>query len=684
MNENNALITLAYLEAREDPLAVFRDYAEIVLQGFSEREGRLDMISDRVNALAGVTVPMRILKICLLSLEKDGRIRKLPHGAGYRSVNSENKASRFEEEKEKLYNIECKVVEGLASFANGYKVPWDKELARKHLTHYLVADGNAFPIFAGGVIEGPGKKPTRLVAPSWYVAKFISKELAEGGEGKNRLMVIARGLMLYAGIFCGSDITSGGTGKYNGVDFYLDTKLILRLLGYSLEAEVKAARELATLITSYHHANICVFPHTVDEVFNALKDAAQTLRNGKEIRDMELRLHAKSNEWGEVDCKIAIEEASRYISNKLIVAGPVEYNDQMVRKHNLDWASLEKFIHGRHQQWKEAAIMNDVDSLNRINVLRRGDYSEATGDRLPLLVTSNFALLKTVRDYVITTRKKRSQGDRDDLWNPGRLPLVTDGMLTCRLWLPLALGGQDKTKVPELTFARNAAAAEQLPPDFYTKLSVRFKKLRDAHGDSKVLESAVENIMADRLTDLLIKNSAGEEDGLTIEAVACSLNELEAIKKVNLDEEALAAEQLRKQERDKLFKHGLERCETLFGPIRKFLMRLIPWYGVILTGFLAGLRWVTDLFQATEGLFGTNATLVLFAVLSIGLNVAEEILKIKQVKIARWVKLALWNPVEKTFRDEFHFHEQAIQDEIIKEFQKRVPVLAKIDSKNNK
>jgi hypothetical protein len=59
-------------------------------------------------------------------------------------------------------------------------------------------------------------------------------------------------------------------------------------------------------------------------------------------------------------------------------------------------------------------------------------------------------------------------------WNLSAMPIVTDYMMMCRLWLPKA---KTLVSIPTLVLARNAYAAQRLNSPFFDRIKVAANEL---------------------------------------------------------------------------------------------------------------------------------------------------------------------------------------------------------------
>lgn len=528
MNTENTLIALAYVKETENPLEVFCNYILICLLKAPEKKLRHDELCNTIEELFGIKMPHHMIKMFCRILEKQKKICKLPQGAGYLCQDESFDLNAFEEKKDQLSHKEWVIVNGLLNFAEDYNLPWTYDDAKRYLTDFLVVRENAVRIFSKNYIEEIERE--KYIPNEWYVGKYVS-HILECNDGRSEyLLDVVNGLMIYLGVYETKDYYQDCTQKFKGTDFYLDTKLLLRVMGFSWKLEKESAQELVDLIQKDYGGNVCVFEHTIGELESALYTASECLAKDEAIIDSELRIYAELNNCSAYDLKLH-SKSVRGIVNKLgfKITEAVEWNDDDIKKWNLDEEKIKNYIKEKHPKWKDRAIENDICAINYINILRKGDYSVKYGGRkkLPVFITTNTALVWRMREYI------NIYGEEDKgvaAWKTNALPIITDNMLMCRLWLPRA---QANMTVPALTLARNAYAAQQVTPDFFEKMRKTAVDLKEKHRIDVINISTVRK---EKFEELLIKKTAGDIDEMTVDVLATSMDELIKLETVNLNE----------------------------------------------------------------------------------------------------------------------------------------------------
>lgn len=470
-----------------------------------------------------------LLDTCLKILARDRRIAISRSTKGIVLINIGFDLERFERERLVFKEQELRVIDSLIRFSSelGVVPKWTEQQSREYLSRFLLKDDFGLNLaLTGDVRVGKSSK----LSTDWYIGRYVSK-LPKDSEEYNYLVKVSHGLMVYMGIAETSNDKQEFSQKFAGTDFYLDTKIILRAMGLSLPFYEQTAKDLIELIRKYNKGNIVIFDHTFDEVQTALSNAAREMKYYKRVNDDELnlyRLYYGCDEDDFLQIRDSAKEKIQKIMGIEIKSSCQDWNDNNVQSNNLDWAGLYKKITEDHPKWKDLAIKNDVTSINTINIIRRHDYSQRFGGikKLPIFVTTNTALIASVREFVAEEFDAKEQTVRDG-WSKNRLPIISEGVLLCRLWAPQS---SKLSSMPVNILAANAFAAQQAESEFYEKIK---KECEKAHVLFKDTPLNVENYRDRKLEETLVTQSHGDIEKIDESLIALSLDEMLKIETIN-------------------------------------------------------------------------------------------------------------------------------------------------------
>lgn len=677
MKNGNALIALAYVKETENPLEVFCNYIVICLLESSEKKLRCDEIETKINERFGLNMPSNLLKMCCRILQQDKRIEKLANGAGYELKDTTFDYNKYNEKRISLQRMERLVINGLITYVEKYNLNWEYDDARNELSEFLISRGNAALIFSDKTVEAVEME--NHVPNSWYVAKYITYMLEVNDDRTEYMLDIVNGLMIYLGLYEIGDYREDKEKKFRGTKFFLDTKLILRLLGYSWELETKSVKEMVDLIRNEYGGTICVLEHTISEVEFALRSAAMSLKKNETILDTELRVFSSLMGCTYFDFELYGKSVRRNIEGMHIhVQRELDWSKETVYRCNLDWEKVKEFIKKRHPKWKDRAIGNDVDSINYINILRKGDYSIKYGGRkrLPVFITSNTALVWDVKNYIL-------ENSKDDkgvaAWNTNALPIITDNMLICRLWLPKA---DAFSSLPELTLARNAYAAQQVGYEFFDRLRESARDLKQKHNIDAM---DISQVMRDKLEELLIKNIAGNIEDVTAEILARSVEELVKLETADLHS---TVDELHENEKkhstetqkskENIVKSATERYKRRAGR-ETLVIQAVSFWWIYVAVVFAGLGLVISYVKQTPYFNGLAYSGAAYVFVFILLKVLEKALSRNTVGDSIMAKVTerQWKHFSRKVRKSLLDFEKEMEEEILESCIKEIPVFRK-------
>ena len=527
LKNKNALVALAYIKTNENPVVVFCNYILYVLSKSSTQSMRIDELHDSVYEEFGLDLPIQMINICTKILKKRKSVEILPNGAGLHFCDESFDITSFDDAFAQLHFKETSVINCLTGYVKKrWKIEWSYDDAKRYLSVFLDEQGNAASIF----LDDEMSKANKL-SPSWYIGHFVTdlQNQRESVEWKY-LLDIVNGMMIYQGVYYIDDYNQNKAQKFKDTEFYIDTKLLLRYLGYSFPEQVKAARELIDLIINEYQGRIMVFDQTIAEVSNALAAAGREYNRKKEINDWELRGYVALNPTG---AELLSEKAEALMttiekSNKISRCEVSDWGRPEYHKHYINDTALTSFIKSEHESWRDGTIKNDVAVINQINILRKSDYSIRYGgkSKLPVFVTTNLSLVYSVKNYIINA--KDNEGEL--YWNSHALPVISDNMLLFRLWVPVA---NKYSELPAITMSKYAYAAQNVGVNYFAVL----KEKAEQYRQEKSLDTInISEARRSKLEEIIIKNTNGDSDQLTDEIYAISVDEFLALEKIDMQD----------------------------------------------------------------------------------------------------------------------------------------------------
>jgi len=525
---NNTNIALAYINEMGNPLKVFCNLLIYVLSKGDNQTLRIDEVKEAILKEFGLKVPSHIIKACTKILKKNYDIEILKNGGGYKFRKSNFDIKRFESELIQRKVREENLIKDLQEYLTEMDIELTIDEARKKFIDFLIASNYAYSLFSNGSTESI-KFDRKIISSEWYISQYIKKIEREKSSNFDYILDIVKGLMIYIGLCQFSDFNQEREEKFRGTSFYLDTKMMLRYLGYSWPELVEETRELVDLIRKDYKGNICIFEHTYSEISSALSNEIFVLKNGGQ-ENYELRCFRILKKYRKEKFEIDLKKLEDKIKEeKIEIKQDVDIKTDKNLHYNLDYNAFCEYIHENYPNWKENAIYNDVHSINQIHVMRRGNYSKIFGgkQKLPIFVTTNYSLIASCRKCL---RDEYQKKEKDFVFD--NLPVIADSALMYRLWLPKA--SQIKNNMPALSLSRIVYTAQQENEAFYVKFKAMIKDYKEYNNIT--LEDLSE-VYSSKLFEITAKNAKGNYENFTDEILAQSLEEFIAIQLSQKDEE---------------------------------------------------------------------------------------------------------------------------------------------------
>lgn len=385
MKNKSALYALSYIQECDNPYVVFCNLIQYVLYKTSKNELPEGELVNAIKNEFGITIPRGVVKIATGILLSQKIIEK---SYVYRLVNCTIDIKAFEDQMDTLKSNEQMLLLSIKKYLyDKYNQDWDDDRIIRALSSLLtVSDYNAsVALFSKNDIE---VEPV-LYSDEYFVKRYLQWIIETKDICFNHVLQIVKGIIIFIGISQADDLDA--KKKNTGTKFFIDTKLALRILGYSNQANVQASKELVRLIQDTYGGKICIFGRTIEEVHNALSKASEDVKAGC-FTDLEMYQFCLVNNYNSMDFSIDAENINLILTqNGITIEEDVNWNVELVRKHTLDIESLIKYISKMHPKWKESSIKNDVYNINQINILRKSNYSKRYGgdNKLPILVTTN-------------------------------------------------------------------------------------------------------------------------------------------------------------------------------------------------------------------------------------------------------------------------------------------------------
>lgn len=617
------LTSLAMLKVNIDDGGDYLDYLRpFVLQVLVDQI--LDPVTDQavrdgIRSRFGLEIPARTVQIVLRRLSKS-HLLKREHGV-YHIVRSLPTPEIDRKKSEAERHISA-VISGLIQFSSQGAKSISHESAAVNATMAFLAEfdisclraylrGTAIPH-----LEGDHR--TDIVLVSEYVT-YLQRSDPERFES---FSIMVRGHMLANALLCPDLQGALKSSNYRRTTFYLDTPLLVRLLGVEGSAKEDTVKELIALLQRLK-GRIATFSHSRRELEDVIRGAAVKIDRpngrGAIVAEARRRGTTKSD---------LLFLAGRIDTRLTEAAIEVESTPVYLKQFQIDETAFENILDDEVSYYNSRAREYDINSVRSIYVLRKNTQSLSVENSGAILVTSNSAFSRAAWNYGKQYEVSREVSS-----------VITDFSLANMAWLKAPMGAPSLPMTEILAFSY---AALQPSPELLDKFLMEIDKLKEQGGiterDHQLLRSDYQ------AHDELMNLTLGEEAALTEETVPEILRRVSGeIKEEEAEKTAAAVKEgLRIQdERDVLLEQKKKVQERLYWQShRQSVIATNVMTGIVIillvAGFVSGLG-----FQPTQPFYGWVLTLGsgLLGLLGLGNILVGHTVKSAHQSVHKWLRV---------------------------------------------
>lgn len=358
-----AMTTLAmlktYLDTGQDYLAIFVPF---LLQAIAARRDPAFSASEIQLSLAeqfGLTIPETTIATLLQRLQKQGVLKReggrfLRHTVGSPS-GFEAQRRATEEELQRLAQTMAEYVARVASEV------WSAERALAVVVEFV--DQYRVELVRGGVNPVPDQRALRLAS------MFLGEVCVEGSPFGLIAQRLLEGVVLESTLLL-RDIKAP-IEDFRGLDVYLDTTVLLRLLGYYGKGAVALAQEMARLLGDTG-ARLAAFDVTIEEIHRLLavyRDHLLTKEGRESLRPTEMTRFFLTSGLSSGD---VTQEMATFPKRLTQLGIRVVQVPRRQREYQRDERSLQELLRRPGGNADEPRVLHDVDCVMGIEIIRKG------------------------------------------------------------------------------------------------------------------------------------------------------------------------------------------------------------------------------------------------------------------------------------------------------------------------
>lgn len=391
VGSSQALVSVAMLKISLDQEG--RDYIDqlssFVKECFPEIGGVIDIdqLALDVKSKFGLRVPTPVIESSLRRIAKKGVISR--QNATY-VVAKPARDNGFSSRRQQAAGTIAIVVD---SFQKFYCGNFEGEINEAQAQDAFVSfvSQNSIECLRSFVYRTPFPKIVHNTQLSYAVARFINNAHEHDSELFKRVLVVFQGVMLANSFMC-PDLDSM-VKKFSGVSFYLDTPIILSILGLHGTADSRKLKDLVELLRDLR-GGVFVFEHSLDEVDAVLGWCEGAIQRGEASGRVVRNLLAEGK--GLSDLIILRAQVRERLSEVGVSTSP---SPPYIESLQIDERALEGILVQGVGYPRERAIHYDINSVRSIYALRNGTRPLRLEDAKAVFVTSNSSFARAAFAY---------------------------------------------------------------------------------------------------------------------------------------------------------------------------------------------------------------------------------------------------------------------------------------------
>lgn len=364
-----------------------------VLYQMTTRPLPLHDVSQALRKRRGLNVPDGVVE-CILQRGVDHGWVTVRDGQYYVSHSN----ARDKELQDNRRSVERQLTALFTDFSNWAETQLDLQLNEHEAEQSLLAyvECRAVPLLRAVLTDSPAPPLEEDAAASDYaVARYIQHLDKQDPDGFSYLETLVKSSMIASSLYwrgMNLDETS-----FADVVFYLDTPVLLEVLGYADEAVVAAARDLVSAITELGGKLACL-DITVQELRGIFRYAERVLRNEANLpsafSDVAGHFLRRGGEPSDA------LQAGEHLPDDLAAGGiEVVARPEPVEAYTLDEVALAKKLQEVVGYLRPQTREHDLRALTAIHTLRRGAVPTRLEDARAVFVTDNDDLVRAAERF---------------------------------------------------------------------------------------------------------------------------------------------------------------------------------------------------------------------------------------------------------------------------------------------
>ncbi len=344
-------------------------------------------VKEYIRSDFGIEIPVRTIQIVLARLARKYSIKK---ENGVYQITNNLPNPRIGIQKINAQRHIDAVLSGLRDYSKKTIKPIETDeeadlAIRAFLSHFTVQ-------FLKEYLRGTAIPDIESQQNSYdvLVSKYVLELKQHSPERYESFSIVVKGHMLANALLC-PDLQINNT--YNGVTFYLDTPLVIQLIGLEGQDQQDSINELIKLLIRLN-GRISVFEHTRNEVENVIIASAHNI--DQFTKPTTIILEARKKRMTKSDMMLLAGKIDEKLRQHKV---EIQSNPRYTASSRFDETAFSIILNNTLQYKNPNAKEFDISSVRNIYMLRAGAVPRNVERSIAVLVTSNTALAKAAFQY---------------------------------------------------------------------------------------------------------------------------------------------------------------------------------------------------------------------------------------------------------------------------------------------
>lgn len=386
------IVSLAILKVNWDRNERYiNNFLPFVLECINrEKKNEIELISlqSDLSSTFGLEFPLNVLKSILkVAEQKKFIIRK---GDIY-FKNKDIPILSFSKEIETMLRTHEAVINKLIEFCKTkHDVTWTNSVADEALLAFV----KKYSIDMLDLKMEVGLQiPESKTREEFLICSFINTAHQSDPQSFEYLEMLVKGSMLTSVLYFKDP--GRFEQRFKNFEIYLDTKIVLRVLGI-IDSVVQEANIEFIELAYELGADVYCFTHTISEIKGILVAAEQAIQTGTETRIGENIDYLVRSGYTASDVRLLIESLEQKLKEYRI---KVKASPGFSYHQTIDETELKNFLVKRVNYSRPESVRHDISSLVAIYRLRKGHNNEYIELSRAIFVTTNEALASAASDF---------------------------------------------------------------------------------------------------------------------------------------------------------------------------------------------------------------------------------------------------------------------------------------------